>query len=77
MNQEERIRRFMQLMNQATQETGITYAVESGSNMVVFDLHSQEPIELEITVGTEVTSQNGRTVSTTFDRTNVDENRAD
>ena len=77
MNQEERIRRFMQLMNQASQETGITYAVQHGENMVVFDLHAQEPVELEIQVGTEVKKEGGRTTVTTFDRTNIDEGRAD
>lgn len=77
MNQEERIRRFMQLMNQASQETGIAYAVQHGENMVVFDLHTQEPVELEIQVGTEVKKEGGRTTVTTFDRTNIDEGRAD
>lgn len=71
MNQEERIREFMRLMTEATKITGITYAVEAGQNMVVFDIQNNKPVELEITVGTEVTEKNGQTSITTFDRQNV------
>ncbi|WP_024346567.1 hypothetical protein [Lacrimispora indolis] len=76
MNQEERIKMFMQLMTEATKQTGFTYAVEAGQNLILFDTQSNEPIELEITVGTDVTKVNGQTQITTFDRTNVNENRA-
>lgn len=76
MNQEVRIKMFMQLMTEATKQTGLTYAVEAGQNLILFDTQSNEPIELEITVGTDVTKVNGRTQITTFDRTNVNENRA-
>jgi len=71
MNQEERIREFTRLMQEALVKTGITYAVEAGKNLVLFDTKVNEPIELEITVGTEVVKENGRTSVTTFDRSNV------
>lgn len=71
MSQEERIREFMKAMSEATAKTGITYAVEAGRNLVVFDVQKNEPVELEITVGTEVVKENGRTSITTFDRSNV------
>ena len=32
-------------MTEATQETGITVAVEHGAPLVVFDLQNQEPID--------------------------------
>ena len=71
MSQEERIREFTRLMQEALVKTGITYAVEAGKNLVLFDTQVNEPIELEITVGTEVVKENGRTSVTTFDRSNV------
>ena len=71
MSQEERIREFSRLMQEALVKTGITYAVEAGKNLVLFDTQINEPIELEITVGTEVVKENGRTSVTTFDRSNV------
>lgn len=71
MNQEERIKEFTKLMQEALVKTGITYAVEAGKNLVLFDTTVNEPIELEITVGTEVVRENGRTSVTTFDRSNV------
>ena len=71
MSQEERIREFSRLMQEALVKTGITYAVEAGRNPVLFDTQVNEPIELEITVGTEVVKENGRTSVTTFDRSNV------
>ena len=71
MSQEERIREFSRLMQEALVKTGITYAVEAGRNLVLFDTQANEPIELEITVGTEVVKENGRTSVTTFDRSNV------
>ncbi len=71
MNQEERIREFMKGMSEVTARTGITYAVEAGQKMVVFDVRNSEPIELEITVGTEVVKRNGQTTITTFDRSNI------
>ena len=58
-------------MQEALVKTGITYAVEAGRNLVLFDTQVNEPIELEITVGTEVVKENGRTSVTTFDRSNV------
>lgn len=73
MSQEERIREFMKGMSELTAKTGITYAVEAGRNMVVFDVHNNEPVELEITVGTEVVKKDGRTSITTFDRSNITE----
>ena len=36
--QQERINKFMSLMTEASQATGITYAVEQGQALVVFDL---------------------------------------
>lgn len=73
MTLEERIKRFMALMTEATQETGITVAVEHGAPLVVFDLQNQEPINLEITVGTEVERKNGVTSITTFDKSQIEE----
>ena len=67
MSQEERIAEFMRLMQEALHKTGITVAVEAGQNLVVFDTKSNEPVELEITVGTEVVKKGGRTSVTTFD----------
>lgn len=71
MNQEERIKEFMKLMSEATAKTGIAYAVEAGSNLVVFDVRENTPVELEIMVGTEVTTENGRTTTTVFDHSNT------
>ena len=71
MSQEERIREFSRLMQEALVKTGITYAVEAGKNLVLFDTQVNEPIELEITVGTEVKVENGQTSIVTFDRSNV------
>ncbi len=71
MSQEERIREFMKGMSEVTAKTGITYAVEAGQNLVVFDVQKNEPVELEITVGTEVVKEDGRTSITTFDRSNI------
>lgn len=73
MSQEERIREFTRLMQEALVKTGISYAVEAGKNLVLFDTQINEPIELEITVGTEVVKENGRTSVTTFDRSNIRE----
>ena len=71
-SQEVRIKEFMKGMSEMTEKTGITYAVEAGRNMVVFDVWNNDPVELEITVGTEVVKKDGRTSITTFDRSNVD-----
>lgn len=71
MNQDERIAEYTRLMQEALTKTGITYAVEAGSCLILFDTRNNEPIELEITVGTEVTKKNGRTSVVTFDRSNV------
>ena len=73
MSQEERIAEFMRLMQEALHKTGITVAVEAGQNLVVFDTKSNEPVELEITVGTEVVKKDGRTSVTTFDRTEMEQ----
>ena len=73
MSQEERIAEFMRLMQEALHKTGITVAVEAGQNLVVFDTKSNEPVELEITVGTEVVKKDGRTSVTVFDRSNIGE----
>ena len=72
MSQEERVAEFMRLMQEALQKTGITVAVEAGQNLVVFDTKSNEPVELEITVGTEVVKKGGRTSVTTFDRSEME-----
>ncbi len=72
MSQEERIAEFMRLMQEALQKTGITVAVEAGRNLVVFDAKINEPVELEITVGTEVIKKDGRTSVTTFDRSEME-----
>lgn len=61
----------MKGMSEVTAKTGITYAVEAGQNLVVFDVQKNEPVELEITVGTEVVKEDGRTSITTFDRSNI------
>lgn len=72
MSQEERIAEFMRLMQEALHKTGITVAIEAGQNLVVFDTKSNEPVELEITVGTEVVKKGGRTSVTTFDRSEME-----
>ena len=72
MSQEERIREFMKGMSELTAKTGITYAVEAGRNLVVYDVKNNEPVELEIMVGTEIKTEDGRTSITTFDRSNLD-----
>ena len=72
MSQEERIAEFMRLMQEALHKTGITVAVEAGQNLVVFDTKSNEPVELEITVGTEVVKKGGRTSVTTFNRSEME-----
>ena len=72
MSQEERIREFMKGMSELTAKTGITYAVEAGRNLVVYDVKKNEPVELEIMVGTEITTKDGRTSITTFDRSNIE-----
>ena len=61
MSQNERIAEFTRLMQEALMKTGITYAVEAGKNLVLFDTQINQPIELEITVGTEVKVENGQT----------------
>lgn len=71
MNQKERIQKFMQLMTEVTNQTGITYAVAHSQNIVIFDVQTNEPVELEITVGTEVKRENGQTQITTFDKSNI------
>lgn len=71
MSQNERIAEFTRLMQEVLMKTGITYAVEAGKNLVLFDTQINEPIELEITVGTEVKVENGQTSIVTFDRSNV------
>lgn len=55
-----------------TAKTGITYAVEAGQKLVVFDVLNNEPVALDIIVGTEVVKENGRTSITTFDRSNIE-----
>lgn len=72
MSQEERVAEFMRIMQKALQKTGITVAVESGRNLVVFDTKINEPVELEITVGTEVIKKDGRTSVTTFDNSEME-----
>lgn len=72
MSQNERIAEYTRLMQEALMKTGITYAVESGKNLVLFDTQTNEPIELQITVGTEVKVENGQTSIVTFDRSNIE-----
>ncbi len=72
MSQEERIKEFMRLQQQALEKTGITYAVESGKNLVVFDTQINEPVELEIMVGTDVTKKDAQITITTFDRSHIE-----
>ncbi len=72
MSQNERISEYTRLMQEALTKTGITYAVEAGKNLVLFDTQTNEPIELQITVGTEVKVENGQTSIVTFDRSNID-----
>lgn len=71
MSQDERIREFMKRMSEVTAKTGITYAVEAGRNLFVYDVKNNEPVELEIVVGTEIKTEDGRTSITTFDRSNI------
>lgn len=71
MSQNERIAEYTKLMQEALNKTGITYAVESGRNLVLFDTQTNEPIELQITVGTEVKVENGQASIVTFDRSNI------
>lgn len=71
MSQNERIAEYTKLMQEALMKTGITYAVEAGSRLILFDTQTNEPIELEIMIGTEVTKKNGQTSVVTFDRSNV------
>ena len=73
MNQEQRIPEFMRLMQEALEKTGITVAVEPGRNLVLFDTTKNEPVELEIMVGTEVVTENGRTSATVFDRSGIEQ----
>ena len=68
MNLNQRIDEFMRLMHDGLKNTGITVAVEPGRNLVLFDTTKNEPIELEITVGTEVVKEGGQTSVTVFDR---------
>lgn len=75
MSQNERIAEYTRLMQEALTKTGITYAVEAGSRLVLFDTQTNEPIELEITVGTEVIRKEGRTSVVTFDRSHVQEGK--
>lgn len=72
MSQNERIAEYTRIMQEALAKTGITYAVPAGSNLVLFDTQTNQPIELEITVGTEVKTENGQTSITMFDRSNVE-----
>lgn len=72
MSQEERINEFMRLMQDALQKTGITVAVEAGQNLVLFDTKINSPVELEITVGTEVIKEDGRASVTTFDNSEME-----
>lgn len=72
MSQEERVAEFMRLMQEALQKTGITVAVEAGRNLTLFDTKINEPVELEITVGTEVVKKNGRTSVTMFDNSEME-----
>lgn len=73
MSQNERIAEYTRLMQEALMKTGITYAVEAGKNLVLFDTQTNAPIELEITVGTEVVKKDGRTSVTTFDRSEMEQ----
>lgn len=58
--QEERIKRFMEIMNDALQETGITMAAHDDDPLVVFDAFLEKPVFLEIKRGTDINIQDGR-----------------
>ena len=73
MNQEQRITEFMRLMQEALEKTGITVAVESGRNLILFDTTINEPVEVEIMIGTEVVTENGQTSATVFDRSGIEQ----
>lgn len=73
MSQEERIDQFMSMMQDAQAKTGIAVAVEAGQNLTVFDTKINEPVELEITTGTEVVKENGRTSVTVFAHAGLEE----
>lgn len=73
MNQAERINEFMRIMQDALARTGITVAVEAGQPLIVFDTKINEPVELEIVVGTEIVKEEGRTSVTVFDNTGQEE----
>lgn len=70
MEQEERIAEFMKLMQEALEQTGISVAIEAGRCLAVFDTRTNDMLELEIKVGTEVVKKNGRTSIITFDYSN-------
>lgn len=72
MNQDQRIEEYMRLMQEALVKTGITVAVESGRNLVLFDTTINEPVEVEITIGTEVVKENGQTSATVFDHSGTE-----
>lgn len=61
----------MRMMQEALQKTGITVAVEAGRNLTLFDTKINEPVELEITVGTEVVKKDGMESITTFDNSEI------
>lgn len=61
----------MRMMQEALQKTGITVAVEAGRNLTLFDTKINEPVELEITVGTEVVKKDGMESITTFDNSEM------
>lgn len=60
--QNERVERFMELMNEALQETGITLAAHDDEPLVVFDAFLEEPVFLEVQRGTDINIQDGRVV---------------
>ena len=68
MSQDHCIAEDMRSLPAALHSTGLTVAVEPGRNLVLFDTTINEPIELEITTGTEIVKENGQTSVTVFDR---------
>lgn len=71
VQQEERVTKFMKILQDALEKTKISIAVEAGQKLTLFDTEKNEVVEVEIMVGTEVVKKNGHTSVTTFDYSNV------
>ena len=71
MGQEERVTKFMKILQDALEKTKISIAVEAGQKLTLFDTEKNEVVEVEIMVGTEVVKKNGHTSFTTFYYSNM------